>query len=159
MNTPLRITYELVGTGWSACTIEAGDSRAELSGSYLSNALGNLVLSAVAVMSGFRTLEFGFDEEPGEYRWSIESTDMNAIRVRVLEFQELWGNTPTESGKLHLETITMPLIYAKAVYAAAASVLANHGLQGYAEKWAEHPFPERELALLGEAISARERAA
>ncbi len=157
MNSPLSITYELVGTGWSSCTVEAGEARAELSASYLSDALGNLVLSAMSVMSGSRALEFGFDEEPGEYRWSIEYTDINAIHLRVLEFQELWGNKPSEAGGLLLETITTPLIYAKAVHAAATSVLAKHGLQGYAEKWVEHPFPERELALLGETIFAREQ--
>jgi hypothetical protein len=152
MNDQLNITYTLAGAGWADCTLECDGRGVKVSASYLSNALGNLVLSAVAVASGFRVVEFGFDEEPGECRWVIEAVDNNAIRLRVLEFQELWGHEPNERGNPVFETSTTPLLYAKAVHACATAVLEAHGLEGYADKWVEHTFPERELTLLGEAI-------
>lgn len=157
MNDPFRISYKLVGTGWSECTVQTGTCRAEVSASYLSDALGNLVLSALAVASGFRTVEFGFDEEPGEYRWVIEATDNNSVRVRLLEFPELWGHKANDVGRLLLEASITPLLYAKAVQTCAAAVLQEHGVKGYAEKWAEHPFPQQELELLGNAIAGWER--
>lgn len=148
MNEPLRISYRLVGTGWSACTVQAGDARAELSASYVSDALGKLVLSAVAVGSGFRAVSFGFDEEPGEYRWVVEAEQNNLMRLRILEFQELWGHEPNDKGRCMFEFVTTPLVYAKAVAACAADVLQTYGLDGYNDKWASEPFPEPELVLL-----------
>jgi hypothetical protein len=154
MNNQLSIAYRLAGAGWADCTLESNGTSAKVSASYLSNALGNLVLSAVAVASGFRITEFGFDEEPGEYRWVIEAVDNSVIRLRILEFKELWGHEPNERGSPVFEISTTPLLYAKAVHACATSMLEVHGLEGYAEKWIEHPFPERELALLADAIAA-----
>lgn len=48
-------------------------------------------------------------------------------------------------------------MFASAVYVAARAVLDQHGTVGYKEKWVEHPFPEREVAILGEAIAAMKR--
>jgi hypothetical protein len=157
MNTRMRLTYKLIGTGWSECLIEGPDTSIEVSASYLSDALGNLVLSAISVSSGFHAVEFGFDEEPGEYRWSISTVDNNTIRLRVLEFSELWGNKPTGSGHLLTEFTTTPLAYAKAVEACASAVLHEYGIKGYGEKWAEHPFPAQALELLQAAIARREQ--
>lgn len=152
MTAPLKITYELVGTGWSTCLVEAGEQRAQLSASYLSDALGNLVLFACAVGSGFHSASFGFDEEPGEYRWVAETIDANLLQVRILEFSELWGRKPNSEGKVLLGFNITPRLLADAVFATASEVLQKYGSKGYAEKWAEHPFPERELAMLKTAI-------
>ncbi|SFV15925.1 hypothetical protein SAMN05216552_104846 [Pseudoduganella namucuonensis] len=46
----------------------------------------------------------------------------------------------------------MPRLLAEAVFATAHEVLQKYGSKGYAEKWAEHSFPEQELALLKTAI-------
>jgi hypothetical protein len=157
MTEQLRIAYKLIGAGWSECTLEAGDTRAEITASYLSDALGNLVLSAVAVGSGFGLVAFGFDEEPGEYRWVLQTIENNVVRLRILEFPQLWGYEPNEKGRCVLEVVTTPLAFAKAVQICAASVLQEYGAQGYAEKWVSHPFPERELALLDEVVLGRGR--
>jgi hypothetical protein len=157
MSAPLHIRYSLVGTGWSSCVVEYEGFRIELSASYLSDALGNLVRAALAAASGFRTVEFGFDEEPGEYRWVLEATENNILRFRLLEFQELWGYKPNAEGRLMLDASTTPLAFAKAVHACATEALREHGEKGYAEKWAEHPFPTRELELLEEAIAGWEK--
>lgn len=154
MSPPITITYELVGAGWSTCIVEAGEQQVKLSASYLSDALGNLVLFALAVASGFHSASFGFDEEPGEYRWVAEATGANLTRLRVFEFQELWGRKPNKDGRLLLEVELKPLDLAEAVSTAADSVFERYGLKGYAERWAEHPFPERELGLLKSTVQA-----
>jgi hypothetical protein len=152
MTSTFSLTYDLVGTGWSTCVVEAGDVKLELSASYLSDALGNLVLFAYAAASGFHSLSFGFDEEPGEYRWIAQAIDANLIKVRILEFQDLWGHKSNAEGRVLLDIDMPPLVLAEAVAKAADAVLEKYGLPGYAEKWAEHQFPEQQLSLLKSSI-------
>ena len=152
----LSITYELVGTGWSRCTIKSGEAQCEVTASYLSDALGNLVLTALGALSGFQSVVFGFDEEPGEYRWVVQQVDINQIKVEVLYFDELWGNKPNADGQVLISVTCRPVVFAAAVQMAAAAVLAQHGEEGYLNKWGDHSFPSRQLALLTELIAARE---
>lgn len=153
MTQGLRITYELVGTGWSRCVVEYGEQRCEVSASYLSDALRNLVLFALAISSGFRSASFGMDEEPGEYRWLAELEEANLVKLRVLEFPELWGQKPNSMGKTLFEASFRPVVVAEAVVEAADRVLEAHGANGYRDKWAEHGFPERELTLLKASVA------
>ena len=149
----LSITYRLVGTGWAECFVSDDHQKCEITASYLSDALGNLVLAAYAALSGFREVSFGFDEEPGEYRWVLEATDVNEIQIRLLCFDELWGNKPNTEGKVLFCTKCRPVVFARAVHRAATAVLQEHGETGYLEKWSEHPFPTRQLALLSESLA------
>jgi hypothetical protein len=153
MAEPLRMSFALVGTGWSTCVVEAGGASVQVTASYLSDALGDLVLSAFAVASGFRTVEFGFAEEPGEYRWVVEVGMNTSLRLRLLEFSELWGYRPNDEGRSLLDVSMTSLDYLKAVQQCATAVLEQHGAKGYLAKWVANPFPERQLALLNEAIS------
>ena len=153
----LRIDYRLTGSGWSECTIHADGRECEISASYLSDALGKLVLAGVAVLAGAQSVSVGFDEEPGEYRWAIVMTDNGTVRLDVLEFGELWGNRPDAEGKSLLTFSCAPLEFGKAVCAMAEEVLKKHGLAGYKERWAEHDFPVAELDLLKSYILRWER--
>ncbi|SFU61616.1 hypothetical protein [Nitrosospira multiformis] len=153
----LSITYVLTGTGWASCTIETVDTKVTLTASYLSDALGSLVVSGIAVLSGFDTCSFGFDEEPGEYRWVITAVP-HMIQIHVLEFAELWGWRPNSQGKLLLTFKCARLVFAKAVHAAALAVLEQHGIDGYEEQWVHAKFPERQVALLGALIADWENA-
>ena len=67
--------------------------------------------------------------------------------------------TRSRRSELHaLREVSMrALQYAEAVASAAEDVLLAYGLKGYAERWAEHKFPERELTLLRSAIESRDR--
>lgn len=148
----LEIAFQLVGSGWAKCVIADERAKCEITASYLSNALNHLVLAALGVLSGFKSVSFSFDEEPGEYRWVIESIEMNVIKIDVLEFSELWANKPNTEGKLLLSTSCRPLIFARAVWYAAKAVFVEYGDAGYLKAWSEHPFPIRELALLTELL-------
>jgi hypothetical protein len=137
----LEIDYQLTGKGWADCVISIDAKRCHVSASYLSNALRNLVLAANAALTGFTRLSFGFDEEPGEYRWVLSSPRPNEIEVEIIEFQELWGWKPDSEGKSLFKARCQPIDFAKAVHAAATKILETHGQNGYLEKWSEHPFP------------------
>lgn len=152
----LSITYELFGTGWARCILKADEVECEVTASYLSDALGNLVLAALGTLAGFKSVAFGFDEEPGEYRWVIQQTDANEIRIEVLSFDELWGNKPNAEGRVLISTVCRPVVFAAAVQKAATAVLAQYGEEGYHAKWVEHPFPSRQLTLLAELVALRE---
>jgi hypothetical protein len=143
----LTIDYRLAGSGWADCTIRADGRDCKLSASYLSDALGKLVLAAAAVLAGAHSVSVGFDVEPGEYRWSLVRADAGTMQVSILSFQDLWGNLPDAEGTLMLSVSCAPLDFGKAVREAAEAVLKKHGLADYNERWG-HDFPSLELDLL-----------
>jgi hypothetical protein len=148
-----NLKYTLVGTGWVNCTVSDDIASCEVTASYLTDALSLLIIAATAVASGFRAATFSFDEEPGEFRWILEAPQLNLRSLEIREFPNLWGEKPNSEGRLLFRTEVRPMVFAKAVRAAAAAVLAEHGSEGYTALWVEHPFPDRELALLETAIA------
>lgn len=147
-----EIEYQLVGTGWASCKLVESDSSCEITASYLSDALHNLVLAACAVCSGFKRISFSFDEEPGEFRWVFNSPSMNEIEVEILSFEKLWGDEPDSGGKSIFKARMRRKIFAQAVYQAAKSILDEYGEAGYLEKWSDHPFPSQQLLELSRLI-------
>ena len=144
----LGIDYRLTGLGWAECRVADEFSSCTISASYLGDALGNLVLSACAVLRFFTRVSFSFDEEPGEFRWVIQSPRPNEIEVRIYHFHETWGGRPDEQGTLLFSTTCLPLTFAHAVHEATTQLRASMGEAGYVEKWSEHPFPSLSLREL-----------
>ena len=144
----ILIDYRLTGVGWSECTISSGDESCLTSASYLSDALGNLVRAANCLLSGFSAITFSFEEEPGEYRWVICSPRPNEIDLVILQFPDLYGGQPDHEGQEIFRVRCVPEAFAVAVYEAASRILDEEGETGYAEKWAEHPFPTQQLKEL-----------
>jgi len=152
----LTIDYRLTGAGWAACTIRFDQAACEITASYLSDALAKLVLGALGIVADLHSVSIGFDEEPGEYRWSLVRIDNDTICVRILSFPELWENHPDTSGEPLMTFECRTLEFGRAVLDAANKVQAEHGAGGYAEKW-DMPFPARELALLESWLAVRDR--
>lgn len=148
------VTYSITGLGWSECVVSDEKNTCTVTASYLSDALGHLLLAATAVASLFGRVTFSFEEEPGEYRWVITSPRMNEIEVEIFDFDESWSGKPDDAGRSIFKTKCLPDTFAQAIFSAAQQILDEHGEAGYAEKWGEHPFPmlqfrelERILAL------------
>jgi hypothetical protein len=148
------VDYKLTGPGWAACSVSRDGESCEISASYLTDALGNLLLCAYGSISGFSLVAFGFDEEPGEYRWVVRQVGSNTISVEILSFHQLWGLLPDSEGKSLFSATCEPLEFAKAVLAAAEHVLSRHGVEGYLALWL-NPFPAKQFDLLRETILAR----
>ncbi len=139
----LSIEYRLVGSGWAECRIvTTGGEYTVITASYLSDALGNLILAAVGVLVGFTRLSFGFDEEPGEYRWVIRTTGDNDLVVEVLSFDESWSNKPDSEGKPLLRIECSRLQFARAVAQAA-----NSSITAEAEACGTRGRPEKRRCL------------
>lgn len=68
-------------------------------------------------------ISVAFDEEPGEYRWSVVRTDGGTVRLTVLMFQELWGHRPDAEGKALSTWTGHPVDVGRAVRDAAEAVL------------------------------------
>jgi hypothetical protein len=137
----LTVAYRITGLGWSECVISDEKNSCTVTASYLSDALGHLLLAATAAACLFRRVTFSFEEEPGEYRWVITSPRMNEIEVEIFDFSESWSDKPDDAGKSIFKTKCLPDTFARAVLSAAQQVLGEHGEAGYADKWGEHPFP------------------
>lgn len=146
MNARFEIAYRLTGRGWAACDVSFGDRRVALTASYLSDALGQLAGAMVMLCLGAPSARVSFCEEPGEYRWGFDwhrspEGHVTSLRVRVWEFEQLWGYRPDDQGT----TLFDEVVDARAVYHAVLAVLdrilAQHGEQGYLELWNQYPFP------------------
>jgi hypothetical protein len=152
----LSIDYRLAGSGWAECTISDEQASCEITASYLSDALGRLVVGAIGLATGLSSVSFCFDEEPGEYRWVIQSVGINEISIEMLAFDELWGGKPDKDGKSIFVTKCRPVVFARAVHRAATAILDQFGVDGYLKKWHAQPFPSRQLELLGEILARRD---
>jgi hypothetical protein len=137
---PVTLTYKLTGSGWSECQIEIGKENALITASYLSDALGSLVRAAVDLLTGSTEAIAQFDEEPGEYRWLFSQRN-NELQLRILWFNELWGNRPNEEGEPILVAQCSLMAFARALHAALEHILEEHGIEGYKDMWVEHDFP------------------
>lgn len=144
---PLIIDYRLTGTGWARCEVSDGTASSVITASYLSDALGDLVLAATSVVAGFRRVSFGFDEEPGEYRW-ILTRQFRELELKILGFEVFAANNVESEGRLVFQTICDPREFGEAVRTAAKRVLAAAGEKGYFELWARYPFPAAQLREL-----------
>ncbi len=159
MTTLVELQFTLTGVGWVAGHVQVGDVNAEFSASYLSNALGGLVGATVKLLQGAASERVSFDEEPGEYRWVL-ARDQQQLHLQLLWFDELWGGLPDDKGVVRMTALVELSAWASAVKRCCDRLLAEHGLDGYHDKWVEAPFPlEGYLALSTRLGSAPHEAA
>lgn len=144
----VQLRYELVGTGWARCTVAIGGARVDVTASYLSDALDSLCAATAGVLRGEADATATFAEEPGEYRWRLHRVGAELLRVRILEFDELWGGRPHADGRPVFDAECRLRTFAGALVAELQRILAEHGEAGYKAKWAEHDFPRRRLEQL-----------
>lgn len=135
------ISYKLTGSGWAECTIGIDGQAIVTTASYLSDALGSLLQSVVDLMKGQTDATASFEEEPGEYRWRFQRVDAQNIKLCILWFDDLWDHAPDEEGRMLFETKCRLRTFAGAVLSASQQLLAEHGFDGYKDKWVQHNFP------------------
>ena len=143
----IEFSYKLVGTGWSEARIADGQAHATLTASYLSNALGDLLAALVLLNKGADEAEFSWEEEPGEYTWLFRRAGSDAS-LSIRWFEDQHRRVADDPGRVVFETKQPLAALTAAIAHGAATLLAEVGERGYAEKWYEHPFPTRELEEL-----------
>jgi hypothetical protein len=138
----LYIDYKLTGSGWAECTISNDGQTCTITASYLSDAFGDLVLSAIAMLHSFNAVSFCFEEEPGEFRWILTSSLNNLLEIKILDGYDRDKNpTPDDECKVLFSTVSSPVELGEAVVRAGKTLLETHGAAGYLEQWGNCPFP------------------
>lgn len=137
----IEVTYKLVGTGWSECVLDIYGQTCKVTASYLSDALRQFVEAINHILRGGNEAKFSFDEEPGEYRWILERKEKNALKVRIIEFAELWGGKDDSEGKVIYEVTCPTYEFGKALLVSLNGLLDEYGFAGYKEKWVNAEFP------------------
>ena len=112
-----------------------------MTASYLSHALESLLQGTIDILQGYPKATVLFDEEPGEYRWLFTRINEQQIKVKILWFDELWGNEPDENGQVIFEANCRLRTFAGEILSASQKVLSDNGLTGYKNKWHKHDFP------------------
>jgi hypothetical protein len=148
----VEIRYELTGSGWAECTVRVDGTWVTVTASYLSDALDNLASAIVAVLRGHPRATASFDEEPGEYRWIFEPLPEGQVRIRILEFEELWNDRPDEQGKQIFAAECRLRTLAGAMVSALQNLEQKYGIPGYREKWVSYDFPSHRLTELQELL-------
>ena len=148
MSSEVDLHYELTGTGWSECRVSIGNSRCDLTASYLSDALGDLAAAVEDVLCwpGVDSRAV-FVEEPGEYRWRFVAAGEDRVVVKIIEFPD-WGGKEDEAGKVIFEAECRRLDLGRAMAAELRRLHGTLGDRGYREKWVNHDFPTARLAAI-----------
>jgi hypothetical protein len=150
---PFAFDFRLVGTGWARAKVTDEANSAEVTASYLGDALGDLLMAVWTLIEGDTDARCSWWEEPGEYRW-IFVRDGQRISLRILEFDRLWSDEPDETGRLIFQT-SQPLRELAAAIAAGAKACLNAvGFKDYREKWVYNDFPVDELAAIEAAVQS-----
>ena len=143
----VEFSYELIGTGWAKCTLRVGEQVATVTASCLSDGLADLASATAAALRGHPRPSASFADEPGEYRWILEPTADGQVRIRILEFPELWRQRPDEEGVVLLDGECRLQTFAGAIVSELKRLERKHGHEGYHNEW-EHDFPAERLAEL-----------
>jgi hypothetical protein len=120
----------------------------------LSDALESLCAAVLAIANGKEKEYARFDEEPGEYRWLLERHDADNVRIRILQFEDVWSDLPDEAGEVIFDTVCTITELVQALVSALEYLHTTHGKKGYRKKWISHPFPSKLFAKLKLVLAA-----
>jgi len=153
----VSVEYELSGCGWAACTLEIDGHRIELSASYLSHALDDLLHAATSLVRGVEETSATFVEEPGEIRWLFRRVGGDRLAVRIARFTTWLAPKPDAAGQVVFDDECRLPSFAGAVLAAGQRLLREHGMEGYRAAWRNHDFPLDRLRQLQAALQGEVR--
>lgn len=145
--------YNLIGAGWAKARIADDKRHADLSASYLSDALRSLVEAVALIIEGQTEARCSWEEEPGEFRW-IFRRQADALSVQILVFDDVWGDEPDDTGREVFSTLQDPARVGHVILSAAQRVVDDLGETEYGNQWIEHPFPKDAVERLRVALQA-----
>lgn len=151
--TACSLTFRSIHYGCADATLRVGDTRVDLTASYLADAPADLLRGTLQVCHPGPAARVSWWEEPGEYRWLLDPVGDDLLRVRILWFTELWSDAPDDaSERTVIDQTCSRHDFTQAVTEAAELLLAQMGLAGYADAWMLYPFPLRDLHQLQRAL-------
>ncbi len=152
----MQFNYEIVGVGWARASLGEGDSKVELTASYLGDALGDLLEAIGVLLEGGTSARCSWEEEPGEYRW-VFTRDGHNVRLVILALSDNFPPMPDEDG-VEIYRTSEPLVdLARSVADAAQRVLDQYGEAEYLRRWVDAPFPTAHLQMIREMLTSHPR--
>ena len=136
----IKFTCDLTGVGWTKAIISSEGQEAEITASYLSDALGELVSAIVKLLNGSLEKFVVWEEEPGEYRWIF-------TQDKQLKIEIYWNPMNGEKEKTIFSTITTVKEFAQQVEKQFEKFLNEYGEDGYENEWG-FKFPSSEYRQL-----------
>lgn len=83
----VEFSFRLTGTGWAEARVAEGSNWIRLPASYLSDALGEVLLAIAELQDGEESSVASWEEEPGEYRWVFSRNDED-VSLQVLAYKD-----------------------------------------------------------------------
>jgi len=146
--------FTLTGRGWADASLVIDDQSANLTSfSYLTDALGDFLRSALRLVQGSEQAEVWWEREPGGFAWKF-TRDGVLVRVVITEYDTDTEEDPDEATRIVLSAACPLRDLAAAIAEGARNVLNEHGQEGYAAMWARYPFPMDELTALEDHLAA-----
>jgi hypothetical protein len=143
----IRFEYRLIGAGWSEATLSDRETAAEITASYLSDALGDLARGVILLLHGREDVTVSWKEEPGEYRWRFTLTG-DRLTVRILWFDSPYSTLPDDRGRPVFQTACRLVDFAGQVTSQLRTLLETLGEAEYKRHWVSHDFPRAEYETL-----------
>ncbi len=150
----VHFNYELVGTGWARASIGDGNSKVQLTASYLGDALGDLLHAISTLLTGGSSARCSWEEEPGEYRW-IFLRDGTEVDLAILALPDNMPPLSDEDGEEIFRTVEPLERLATSIVDAAQRVLDEYGEDEYLRRWDRAPFPTENLRAIRELLANR----
>ncbi|TBN57242.1 hypothetical protein EYE40_07425 [Glaciihabitans arcticus] len=152
----MQFDFEIVGTGWARSSVSDGNSKVELTASYLSDALGDLLAAIRSLLEGGDAARCSWEEEPGEYRW-IFTREGGEAQLVILVFPDNFPPMRDDEGVEIFRTSEPLTDLAASVGYAAQRVLDEYGEAEYLRRWVEAPFPTSHLRTIQEMVASHPR--
>jgi hypothetical protein len=138
--------FTLTGHGWADARISDGETSADLTASYVADALRDLLYAVWRSGEGDPEVRCSWQEEPGEYRWILHR-DGRLVKLTILWVDRQVPHRPDSAGRLVFDTSQPWDTLASAIVKGATRTLAVHGDEGYGDSW-QLPFPRDIYQLL-----------
>lgn len=131
--------------GWVDVSLSDGRISVPLTGSYISDAPGDLVRATLRVAKGASWAECSWLSEPGEYRWLLRSVP-SGLNLTVLEFGDWHPRKPDAQGRAIFLFEGSLQRWVRQILSAFQRMFDEYGEDGYQERWSRSfSFPAAEL--------------
>lgn len=124
--------FRFTGAGWAKARLQVGPALADLSASYLDDALGDLVRATAALSSGAEQVRVSWTEEPGEFRWILTARG-RMLDVEILWFDKIWSDADDGDGQEVLRASCFLQSFCRAVAGAQVVSLPSMARLGTAQ--------------------------
>jgi len=153
MAAPVTIGFRKIGHGWADLEFRIGERAFVASGvSHTTDSLGDLLRSAILIVTGSARATIQFDREPAEWRILLNSmldiaTGRGPVQIRIWEFDDVYAARPDAEGQEVFIADCDALEFGSAVLKMANDIADDYENLGW-----DKPFPLAAVHALQSAL-------